>query len=150
MPEHDERAEFIESIGDAIATWRLSRATGRLYGYLLLSAEPATLDTIGTALSLSAGSVSTAVRELVSWGLARTIPQPGSRRIRVEAVGGFEQLLAASHERTRTFIRTLRAGESLTDDARTSERLRAVTELFEGYVDAGDDMLRRYREAETG
>jgi DNA-binding transcriptional regulator GbsR (MarR family) len=150
MPERDERQAFIESIGDALAAWRLSRTTGRLYGYLLLSAEPVTLDTIGIALGLSAGSVSTSVRELVSWGLARTIPQPGSRRLRVEAVGGFEQLLAASHERTRLFIRTLRSGESLTDDARAGERLRAVTELFESYVDAGDEMLRRHRKAETG
>jgi DNA-binding transcriptional regulator GbsR (MarR family) len=145
MPERDERAEFIESIGDALATWRLSRATGRLYGHLLLCAEPTTFDELRHALDMSSGGVSTAVRELVAWGLARTIPQPGSRRLRVEAVGGFEQLLAASHERTRMFIRTLRAGESLTDDARASERLRSVTELFERYVDAGDEMLRRHR-----
>jgi DNA-binding transcriptional regulator GbsR (MarR family) len=148
MPEHDAHTEFIDAIGDALASWRLSRATGRLYGYLLLSTEPSTFDTIGTELGLSTGSVSTSVRELVSWGLARTIPQPGSRRLRVEAVGGFEQLLAASHERTRAFIRTLRSGESLTRDARTSERLRAVTEFFEAYVDAGDEMLRRHHDAD--
>ncbi len=143
--EHDAQAEFVEAVGDALAGWRLSRATGRVYGFLLLRAEPSTLDAIGNGLGLSTGGASTAVRELVSWGLARTIPQPGSRRIRVEAVGGFEQLLAASHERSRTFIRTLRTGAMLTDDERAHERLRAVTELFEGYVDAGDEMLRRHR-----
>lgn len=81
-------------------------------------------------------------------GLARTIPQPGSRRLRVEAIGGFEQLLAASHERTRTFIRTLRSGATLTEGERARERLRAVVGLFEGYVDAGDRMLRRHRDDE--
>ena len=145
MSEHDERAEFIESIGDALASWHLSRATGRVYGFLLLRTEPETLDTIGAELGLSTGGVSTAVRELVSWGLARTIPQPGSRRLRVEAIGGFEQLLAASHERTRTFIRTLHSGAALTEGVRARERLRAVVGLFEGYVDAGDEMLRRHR-----
>ena len=143
--ERDERAAFIEAVGDALAAWNLSRATGRVYGFLLLRSEPATLDTIGAELSLSAGGVSTAARELVSWGLARTIPQPGSRRLRVEAVGGFEQLLAASHERTRAFIRTLRSGTALTGDVRASERLSAVTGLFESYVEAGDEMLRRHR-----
>lgn len=145
MSERDERAEFIESVGDTLASWHLSRATGRVYGFLLLRSEPETLDTIGAELSLSTGGVSTAVRELVSWGLARTIPQPGSRRLRVEAVGGFEQLLAASHERTRTFIRTLHSGAALTEGERARERLRAVVDLFEGYVDAGDRMLRRHR-----
>jgi DNA-binding transcriptional regulator GbsR (MarR family) len=145
VPERDDRADFIESVGDALAGWHLSRATGRVYGFLLLRAEPETLDVIGAELGLSTGGVSTAVRELVSWGLARTIPQPGSRRLRVEAVGGFEQLLAASHERSRAFIRTLHAGAALADGPRPRERLRAVTDLFEGYVDAGDEMLRRRR-----
>lgn len=145
MPERDERAEFIESVGDTLASWHLSRATGRVYGFLLLRSQPETLDTIGAELSLSTGGVSTAVRELVSWGLARTIPQPGSRRLRVEAVGGFEQLLAASHERTRTFIRTLHSGAALTEGEPARGRLRAVVDLFEGYVDAGDRMLRRHR-----
>ncbi|HEY9366375.1 MAG TPA: transcriptional regulator [Agromyces sp.] len=145
MREHDEQvADFIESVGDALAAWHLSRATGRVYGFLLLRHGPETLDTIGADLGLSTGGVSTAVRELVSWGLARTIPQPGSRRLRVEAVGGFEQLLAASHERTRTFIRTLHSGTALTEGARARERLHAVVGLFEGYVDAGDEMLRRH------
>ncbi|BCB92079.1 hypothetical protein [Phytohabitans suffuscus] len=86
--------------------------------------------------------MSTAIRELVSWGLARTIPQPGSRRLLVEAAGGFEQLLAASHERARTFIRTLRAAEDLTETAPAAARLRDVTDLFTSYVDAGEQVLR--------
>lgn len=54
------------------------------------------------------------MRELVSWGLARTISQPGSRRLLVEATDGLESLLSASHDRARAFIHVLGEGEHLT------------------------------------
>lgn len=133
---------FVNAMGDAIAEWRLPRATGRLYGYLLLRGEASSSDQLRAALSLSSGAVSTAIRDLVSWGLARTIPQPGSRRLLVEAAGGFEQLLAASHQRTRTFIRTLHAAEDLTESSPAADRLRDVTDLFTSYVSAGEQVLR--------
>ncbi|MET0296326.1 MAG: transcriptional regulator [Microbacterium sp.] len=142
----DERARFVDAMGDTLASWNLPRATGRLYGHLLLLAEPATSEQLREDLGLSAGAVSTSTRELVSWGLARTIPQPGSRRLLVEATGGFEQLLAASHERARAFIRTLRAAESFADPGTASERLRDVSDLYAAYIDAGEQMLRRHRE----
>lgn len=137
-----EQQNFVNAMGDTLATWHLSRATGRVYGYLLLRGDPATSDQLRTDLSLSSGAVSTAIRDLVAWGLARTLPQPGSRRLLVEAAGGFEQLLAASHERTRVFIRNLRAAEPLTENAHAAERLRDVTDLFTTYVDAGERVLR--------
>ncbi|MGI5217124.1 GbsR/MarR family transcriptional regulator [Nocardia sp. CA-290969] len=139
-----EREQFVNAMGDMLATWNLPRATGRVYGDLLLRGEAASSEQLRTDLSLSSGAVSTAVRELVSWGLARTIPQPGSRRLLVEAVGGFEQLLAASHERTRTFVRTLRAAEELTENAHAAARLRDVTNLFTSYVEAGEYVLRTH------
>jgi hypothetical protein len=148
--ERDERQQFIDALGDVLASWNLPRSTGRVYGALLLRAEPVTFDDLRAELRLSAGAVSTGVRELVSWGLARTIPQPGSRRLLVEAAGGFEQLLAASHERTRAFIRVLAAGAGLVDGPRAGERLADVTALFEGYVDAGERMLRARARAARG
>lgn len=136
-----EQARFVDGMGETLVAWNLSRATGRVYGYLLLRGEPSRSEQLRDDLALSAGAVSTAVRDLVSWGLARTIPQPGSRRLLVEAAGGFEQLLAASHARTRVFIRALEAATPLTENALAAQRLRDVTELFTAYVDAGEHVL---------
>ncbi|GAB3562618.1 hypothetical protein GCM10027445_03530 [Amycolatopsis endophytica] len=134
--------QFVNAMGDTLATWNLPRATGRVYGYLLLRGDASSSERLRADLSLSSGAVSTAIRELVSWGLARTLPQPGSRRLLVEAAGGFEQLLAASHERIRTFIRTLQAAEQLTGDAHATRRLHEVMDLFRTYVEAGEEVLR--------
>lgn len=137
-----DQERFINTMGETLASWNLARATGRVYGYLLLREAPATSEELRADLALSAGAVSTSTRELVSWGLARTIAQPGSRRLLIEAAGGFEQLLAASHERSRVFIETLREAEALTDGDHAAERLRDVTDLFSSYVEAGERMLR--------
>ncbi|OXM46619.1 transcriptional regulator [Amycolatopsis thailandensis] len=145
MTPAEDRDVFATTMGDFLASWNLPRATGRVYGRLLLNSSPASLDELGEALGLSKGAVSVAVRELVSWGLARTIPQPGSRRLLVEAVGGFEQLLAASHERTRAFIRVLRSGTRSAEDEKAEARLAEVADFFESYVDAGEQMLRTRR-----
>lgn len=138
-----QQQHFIDTMGELLASWHLPRATGRVYGYLLLRAQPSTSEQMRADLDLSAGAVSTATRELVSWGLARTISQPGSRRLLTEAAGGFEQLLFASHQRSRAFIRTLRAAQSITDDDSAARRLRDVTDLFTAYVEAGEQMLER-------
>ena len=140
-----DRQRFIYAIGDLLASWNLSRATGRTYGQLLLESEPVSLDALAEALDLSKGAVSTSVRELVSWGLARTISQPGSRRLLVEATGGLESLLSASHDRARSFINVLRAGEHLTQEPHAQQRLHDVTDLFEGYIEAGEHMLTQHR-----
>ncbi|WP_309104437.1 transcriptional regulator [Microbacterium sp.] len=137
-----DQHRFINAMGDTLVTWNLPRSTGRVYGYLLLRRDASTSDELRAELALSSGAVSTAIRELASWGLARTIPQPGSRRLLVEAAGGFEQLLAASHERARVFIRTLLAASDLTESGQASARLRDVTELFSSYVDAGERVIR--------
>jgi DNA-binding transcriptional regulator GbsR (MarR family) len=133
---------FVDSMGDALAAWRLPRATGRVYGYLLLLEGPSTSESIREGLHLSAGAVSTSVRELAAWGLVRTIPQSGSRRLLIEAAAGFHQLLSASHERSRRFVDMLDAAAGLTEGEGARQRLRDVTGLFTMYIDAGDRVLR--------
>ncbi|MFF3665529.1 GbsR/MarR family transcriptional regulator [Microtetraspora malaysiensis] len=149
MSEARRRA-FITSVGDLLASWNLPHATGRVYGLLLVTEEPASLDAIAAELELSKGAVSTSVRQLDSWGLARVIPQPGSRRLLVEATAGIETLLEASHARARTLIAALRDGEDLVNPGPAQDRLHDVIGLFAGYVDVGEQMLSRSRVEERG
>ncbi|GLW97821.1 MarR family transcriptional regulator [Microtetraspora sp. NBRC 16547] len=145
MSEKHRRDAFITSVGDLLASWNLPHATGRTYGLLLITEEPISLDEIGARISLSKGAVSTAVRQLDSWGLVRVIPQPGSRRLLIEAAGGIESLLEASHARARTLIAALREGEALVAPGPARYRLHDVVGLFAAYVDVGQQMLERHR-----
>lgn len=141
----DERhARFADGLADLLASWNLPRATGRVYAALLLSSEPVTLDELQETTGLSKGQTSTSVRELTSWGLARTATRHGGRRLYVEALGGLDTLLDASHRRARLLVDLLRQGEELVPAGSAARgRLGDVVTLFDGYVAAGEQILAR-------
>ncbi|MCC4250593.1 MULTISPECIES: GbsR/MarR family transcriptional regulator [Microbacterium] len=139
-------ADFINAVGDLMASWSLSRATGRVYGALLLEEDPVSLDHLADRVSLSKGQISTSTRELISWGLARSLPQPGSRRILIEAAGGLDSLLASSQQRTRALVSALEAGRGLVrEGSAAQQRLGDVIDLFHGYVAASEQILLHRR-----
>lgn len=143
----DERRErFAEGLADLLASWNLPRATGRVYATLLLGEEPMTLDDLQEATGLSKGQASMSVRELTSWGLARTTTRRGGRRLYIEAETGLDTLLDASHRRARLFIDALRGGEDLAPAGSAARgRLDDVITLFDGYIAAGESILARRR-----
>lgn len=79
LSEDDNR--FLDDMSALMAPWGWPRPVGRLYGYLLLRAEPATLDEIAADLSMSKSNASVAARTLEHCGNARRQGEPGSRRI---------------------------------------------------------------------
>ena len=57
-----------------------SDVMGRLYGTLLLSPTPLSLDDLGDQLQISKGSVSMNMRDLERWGMAKEVWVRGERR----------------------------------------------------------------------
>lgn len=78
MNRADER--FIEEVGLTAEDDGLPRIAGRLFGFLLLSPGPRSLDEIAEALSVSKGSASTDARLLLRHGWLRRVSQAGDRR----------------------------------------------------------------------
>ncbi len=71
---------FIEDVGLAAEADGLPRIAGRLFGYLLLSPGPRSLDEIADALNVSKGSASTDARLLLSHGWLRRVSNSGDRK----------------------------------------------------------------------
>jgi DNA-binding transcriptional regulator GbsR (MarR family) len=126
---------FIAAMGSMMERWGLPQATGRLYGYLLLSNEPVDLDTMVRDLGSSKSGLSVAARQLESWFLIRRIPSPGSRRVCFEVDGDTDQLLRVNSVQLQRFSDTLRQGAA-TATGRASSRLDELSQLFEVYVSA--------------
>jgi len=74
------RERFIEEVGMAAEADGLPRIAGRLFGHLLLSPGPCTLDEIAEALNVSKGSVSTDARLLLRHGWLRRSSRAGDRK----------------------------------------------------------------------
>ncbi len=72
--------QIVERMGLHFEQDGLPRIAGRLLGYLLLSAEPKSLDELAEALRVSKSSVSTDARLLERMGTVERVAQLGDRR----------------------------------------------------------------------
>jgi DNA-binding transcriptional regulator GbsR (MarR family) len=71
---------FIEQVGLNAEADGLSRIAGRLFGALLLSDEPRSLDELAEELGVSKASVSTDARRLLERGVVQRVGKPGDRK----------------------------------------------------------------------
>lgn len=141
-----DQHRFVELAGRMMAMWSLPPATGRLYGYLLLAAEPVSLDEIAAALDMSKSAASVAGRQLESWGMAHRIGERGSRRVRYEATASFEEMLRIRNRGAIAFADMFRQGATIATSERARERMTELADLFTAIVDEAEEFVRRWRE----
>ena len=135
---------FVEDMGRLMVGWGLPRTTGRVYAYLLLLSEPASLDQIARALDVAKSGTSVATRQLVSFGMARAHAERGSRRLRFDAIYDLKGLLAAREAQTRQFIDYLREGSRVAANGGTRRKISAMTSTIEDII-ASVTALERQR-----
>lgn len=89
------RRRFVEDVAARLTPWGMQPSLARLYGYLLLSAEPVDLDAIADDLGMAKSSASVAARALVQYGLAKLHKERGSKRVRYGASDRYSGFLVA-------------------------------------------------------
>ncbi len=70
----------VAGLGRLAGFFGFSDVMGRLYGILLLSPEPMSLDELAEGLQISKGSVSMNARSLERWGMAKEVWVRGERK----------------------------------------------------------------------
>lgn len=70
----------IAGLGRLAGFFGFSEVMGRLYGMLLLSPDPLSLDDLAEGLKISKGSVSMNMRSLERWGMAKEVWVRGERK----------------------------------------------------------------------
>jgi len=73
-------AELVEQMGVFFQSEGFSRIAGRIFGRLLLSEEPLSLQGLARELRVSRASISVDTRFLVHRGLVERVGRPGDRR----------------------------------------------------------------------
>ncbi|MFZ0129201.1 MAG: transcriptional regulator [Candidatus Dormiibacterota bacterium] len=134
---------FIDDMGQLMAGWGIPRTTGRIYAYLLLQREPATLDDIAADLSIAKSGASVASRQLAQLGLARAVGQPGSRRVLYEALYNIESIIAARTGQMNDLIVRLRQGARVAPGGQGRRRLQNMAEWCEAWVQQFPIVMRR-------
>lgn len=131
--------QFIERMGRLFEQDGLARIAGRIFGRLLLAAEPKSLDDLVEELQVSKASVSTNTRLLARLGMVERTTFPGDRR-------DYYRVLESVHERMLELrLERLQATSELLGDGlrtpaaadpRVRKRLEQYGEFFDRMVEA--------------
>ncbi len=142
----------VAGLGRLARFFGFSEVMGRLYGTLLLSPEPLSLDDLMEQLQISKGSVSMNMRALERWGMAREVWVRGERRKFYEAEPDMWQVIrSVLSGRERREVQT--ALEVLSDSIRKlhsaeTELTAEEQALFHFYVERIDDLQAFFRFAQ--
>src|SRR6478752_3736949 len=79
------REEFVTQWGAMGSAWGINRTMAQIHALLITSQEPLTTDEVMEELQISRGNAHGNLRELVSWGLVRSVVRKGERKEYFEA-----------------------------------------------------------------
>lgn len=150
-----ETAErFIERMGHILENDGLTRISGRIFGYLLLAAEPQSLEDLATALRASKGSVSQDTRMLERLGALERVTRPGDRRVFYQ-IGDrmMSRMVEVRIERFQQLRAALAEGARAAADERVRARLLEFADFHDHLLatirDARDRWCERHEPSET-
>jgi hypothetical protein len=137
--------QFVNDVARLLVPWGVPQTAARLYGYLLLSAEPANLDRITAALEISKSSASVAARLLEQYRLARRSGERGSKRALYEASDNYEEILSGQNQLLAALGELMRNGAGNAGSKRTRDRLREMADFYFATREAMETLLRQWR-----
>jgi HTH-type transcriptional regulator, osmoprotectant uptake regulator len=143
LPESERR--FVEAMARFLVPWGVPLTAARLYGYLLLRAEPVSLDQMAADLEVSKSSASVAARLLELYTLAHRQGQRGSRRVLYQASDNYEAMLTAQNRALETGAELLRSGAHDAVSEPVRARLEEMAEFYLVTRNAMESALRHWR-----
>lgn len=132
---------FLDAMAMLMAPWGWPRPVGRIYAYLLLREEPATLDEIAADLGMSKSNASVAARTLEHCGNARRQGEPGSRRIYYSVPGEFSGPFVAKAELLERQVRMFSAQRERDIPDAVASRLERMSGFYTAMRDAIEGVI---------
>ncbi len=144
--------KFILHWGEMGTRWGINRTVAQVHALLFVSPHPLPADEIATRLAVARSNISTSLRELQGWGIARVVHVLGDRRDHFECTKDVVEIFRiVSEERKRREIDpTLRViGECVAElksnpegDAYTRERLESMLEFLTTMTGLFEEVVR--------
>jgi len=141
--DHGE-CRFMDDFAALMIPWGWPRNVGRMYGYLLLSAEPVTLDKIAADLRIAKSNASVAARTLEQFGNARRHSEPGSKRIYYSAPDALAGPFASKAELLSRIVRLLEANDAIGRTDEVNARLDGMADFYRDMRAAIEGVVARY------
>jgi DNA-binding transcriptional regulator GbsR (MarR family) len=81
----DARDEFVSQWGAIGSAWGINRTMAQIHALLITAPTPLSTDEVMAELHISRGNAHSNLRDLVSWGLVRSVVRKGERKEFFEA-----------------------------------------------------------------
>ena len=81
----EARDEFVSQWGAIGSAWGINRTMAQIHALLITAPAPLSTDDVMTDLKISRGNAHSNLRDLVSWGLVRSVVRKGERKEFFEA-----------------------------------------------------------------
>lgn len=147
--------EFIAQWGVLGSAWGINRTMAQVHALLLISPESLSTDMVMERLSISRGNAHTNLKELLKWGLVRSVIKQGERKEFFEGAKDPWQLFCtvARERRRREIEPTLAVLERCRDEAkgfkdREGRAFREQLDSLSEFVSVGDRVLERVGRSE--
>ena len=141
----DPRLQIADDIGRVYGRYGLALSVGRVFGLLLASNEPLSLDEIAETLGISKSGASVAARDLERVGVLHRLGTPGSRRVLYEATDQMETTFSGTFARIRDSLNAMNRGEELLRPGKAKRRMKQMVEVHEFWLHETTDMIERWR-----
>ncbi len=149
-PLEDARDEFVTQWGAIGSAWGINRTMAQLHALLLTSPQPLSTDEVMEELHISRGNANTNLRDLVGWGLIRSVIRKGERKEYFEAEKDvWKMICTIARERKRREITPVvevlldckaRTAGLKSEEAKDFQKI--VTDLLD-YLKLADRLLER-------
>ncbi|CDM60823.1 MULTISPECIES: GbsR/MarR family transcriptional regulator [Rhizobium] len=136
---------FIEEAARLLMPWGVPQTAARLYGYLLICAEPVSLDRITADLEISKSSASVAARLLEAYTLARRHSERGSKRALYAVSDNYEGMLTEQNRLLDALADLLKNGAGTVASGATRDRLDEMAEFYLAIRQAMETALGQWR-----
>jgi len=144
--------KFILHWGEMGTRWGINRTVAQVHALLFVSLRPLPADEIATTLAVARSNISTSLRELQGWGIARVVHVLGDRRDHFDCTKDVLEIFRiVSEERKRREIdptlkvlaecvQELKTGAQ--PDAYTRERLESMLEFLAAMTGVFEEIMR--------
>lgn len=138
----NEQRRFLDEFATLLGGWNMPNNAARVYGYLLLQAEPSGLDAIAAALEISKSNACTAAKLLETAGHCRRLGEKGTKRVLYVAREDFGTpflIRTASLGQLHKLMETRGAAAA---DRQASERIHRLAGFYERMQTTMEDLIQ--------
>jgi DNA-binding transcriptional regulator GbsR (MarR family) len=151
------RDQFVASWGALGSAWGVNRTVAQIHALLVGSPRPLSTDDVMKELKISRGNANGSLRELVGWGLIRSVVKKGERKEHFEAekdIWRMFRIVIGERKRREVTpaLELLRKVEERTKGLKTAEAQQFHTFVKElrQFIEMGEKIMARVEHTEKG